>query len=211
MTDNVDWTSVELDYRSGVLPIGAVAKKHGVSYSVVKSYAEKYGWERQELDPLLLRKAHGVASSPSGPKMSMDSDLSKADVVQAAIISAAAVIDIHRKDVRKLRESADKFVALIGEVFSVAHLASADDDVARQPLFDVLRRMAVLTGDAPPADLLERLSRVMVRLVQIERQAYGLDVTPVNPDVPSASSEVQNQVEKLWKQVQEIQKDKTVH
>ena len=74
-----------------------------------------------------------------------------------------------------------------------------------------LRALGVLMGDKSPSDLLEQLSRVMVRLVSIERQAYGLDVMP-NPDPGAEASDqkVQSEVNKLWEQVQQIQKDKTV-
>ena len=211
MLDEVDFTAVELDYRAGVLPLSAICKKFGVSINVLKSTAAKYGWERKPLDPFLVQQAHGVASlSPAQPKFGMDSDLSAEDVTKSAVATAGVVLDTHRKDVKRLRELSTKFADALVDVFTILQDPKmlVDDATAFQA---ARSRIGVLIGDKTPTDLLESLSRVMVRLVQIERQSYGLDSLPVNPDAPTASDAVQTEVNRLWQQVQEMQKQKTVH
>lgn len=205
--DEIDWDGIELDYRAGVLPLSAVAAKHGVSVSKLKGKASKFLWERKPLDPFAMKQAHGVASSPA--KFGMDSVLSPPDLTQAAILTAASVIDVHRKDVKKLREMSNKFAEALADVFDIlrdpANVGDAVNTYAA-----VITRLGGLIGEKSPADLLEQLSRVMVRLVAVERQAYGLDVMP-NPDpgAEATDQKVQSQVNKLWEQIQTMQRDKT--
>lgn len=205
MAEEKDWDAIELDYRAGVLPPSAVAKKHGISTSQLKRQVDKYLWERKPLDPLALQQAHGVASlPPSPPKFAMDSNLDEKSVATMAVVTAARVIDIHRTDVRKLREITGKFTEVLAGLF---------DHFERLPPKDLIEALQVRTammgaliGDDTPADLLEKLSRVMTRLVTIERQAYGLDVMPLpDPNAEPAAQAVATQVNELWKQVQDLQ------
>lgn len=209
INDGIDWTALELDFRAGVLPVSAIAKKFGTSDHKIKARAEKYGWERKPLDPFAVQQAHGVSSTtPTGPKYSMDSDLSKGDVQRAAVLQAAAVLDIHRADVKKLRELSGKFTEALSALF--VEFSSRPPVDAIDGLQRAMVLLGVLVGDKTPADLLEQLSRVMVRLVTIERQAYGLDVLPLDPNKSGeASEQVQSQVNELWRQIQEVQKSKT--
>lgn len=207
--DDTDWDAAELDYRAGVLPFTAIAVKHGITVAKLKSKAQKFGWERRALDPLAIKQAHGIASSPSPARFGMDSILSPPDLEQMAILSAATVLDIHRKDVAKLRGLSTKFTDALAEVFNIlADPANLADDATA--LSAVMRKLGAINGDATPADLLEKLSRVMVRLVAIERQAFGLDVMP-NPDpgAEATDQKVQSQVNALWAQITQIQKEKT--
>jgi hypothetical protein len=215
MADELDWTAVELDYRAGVLPISALARKFGTTDSRIKTYAQKYGWERKPLDPFLVQQAHGVAStSPVGPKFSMDSDIKPDEVVKAAVLTATTVLDIHRKDVLRLREVSSKFADTLIDLFAALPEILSYPRGTDMPvhLENHMRTIGILIGDKTPADLLEQLSRTMVRLVTLERQAYGLDVLPLNPNAGQEAGEaVQSEVNKLWKQVQELQQTKSVH
>jgi len=212
MINELDWTAIELDYRAGVLPVSAIAKKFGTSYSRISDYAQKYGWERKPLDPFAVQQAHGVAStSPSGPKFSMDSDLRPEEVTKVAVLEAAAVLDIHRKDVRKLRETAEKFSSRLIELFAVLHMSAAEDGTPEKEIFrNLYKELSVLIGDRTPAELLEQLSRVMTRLVQIEREAYGLNVLPLDSSKANeAADQVANQVNELWAKVETLRKEKS--
>lgn len=205
-TEERDWDAIELDYRAGVLPIPAICKKHGVSLSQIKGHAFKYNWERKPLDPLGIKQAHGAATlAPSGPKFGMDSTLTPEDLEKQAVATAAAIIDIHRKDVSKLRDAAGKFSDTLANVFVALQNIETSPDMIES----TMEKLKILVGDDAPVDLLEKLSRVMVRLVTIERQAYGLDVMP-NPDPGADNGEAaKNEVSKLWEQVKQLQSEKT--
>lgn len=201
-----DWDAIELDYRAGVLPLSAVAKKHGVPVSLLRSHASKYMWERKPVDPLNVKQAHGVASlAPTGPKFGMDSNLDPEDLDKAAILSAAAVLDIHRKDVKRLRETTGKFSDALANLF----VAMANVEVNPDMLDNVCKQLSTLIGDDAPVDLLEKLSRVMVRLVTIERQAYGLDLFVPNDPGKDDGEAARSEVAKLWDQVKQLQAEKT--
>lgn len=201
-----DWDAIELDYRAGVLPLTAIVKKHGVSMHVLRSTAEKFMWERKPLDPLKMQQAHGVASSaPTGAKFGMDSSLNEKDLSTAAILTAASVIEVHRKDVKQLRELSSKFSDALANLF----VSLKEQEKHPDMLESCAAALSALIGKDTPIDMLDKLSRVMVRLVTIERQAFGLDVMP-NPDPGADNGDAaKSEVAKLWEQVKELQKEKT--
>lgn len=201
-----DWDAIELDYRAGVLPMSAVARKHSISASQLKSHADKYLWERKPLDPFAIQQSHGIASlAPSLPKFGMDSNLDVKAVAQAQLLTAIGVIDIHRKDVKKLRDLSGR----MAEKLSL--FMDGLEGMCHAELVDKLAPVMALLGKDTPVDMLEKLSRIMVRLTTIERQAYGLDSMPApNPDDEPAAEAVKSQVNELWQQVQELQKAKTL-
>lgn len=201
-----DWDAIELDYRAGVLPLTAICKKHGVSMHVMRSTAEKFMWERKPLDPLKMQQAHGVASTaPTGAKFGMDSSLNEKDLNTAAILTAASVLDVHRKDVQQLREVSKKFSNALANLFA----ALSNEEQHPDMLANSVAALGVLIGKDTPVDMLDKLSRVMVRLVTIERQAFGLDVMP-NPDPGNDNGEAaRSEVAKLWDQIKTLQAEKT--
>lgn len=205
-SETTDWDAIELDYRAGVLPISAIAKKHGVKASTLRSHADKYMWERKPIDPLNVKQAHGVASlAPSGPKFGMDSNLDPEALIAAAILTQADILTVHRKDVMSLRDSAKQFSNALANLFTAMARVEENPDM----LDSVAKQLSMLIGDDTPVDLLEKLSRVMVRLVTIERQAYGLDVMP-NPDLGDNTADAaRSEVAKLWEQVKDLQAQKS--
>lgn len=208
MTDKkeADWDAIELDYRAGVLPLTAIVKKHGVSMHTLRATADKFIWERKPLDPLKMQQAHGVASTaPTGAKFGMDSSLNEADLRTAAILTAASVLDVHRSDVKQLRELSKKFSDALANLF----VALGQQEQHPDMLESSAAALSVLIGKDTPVDMLDKLSRVMVRLVTIERQAFGLDVMP-NPDPGNDNGDAaKSEVTKLWDQVKELQAQKT--
>lgn len=201
-----DWDAIELDYRAGVLPLTAIGKKHGVSMHILRSTAEKFMWERKPLDPLKMQQAHGVASTaPTGAKFGMDSSLNEKDLSTAAILTAASVLDLHRKDVKQLRELSTKFSNALANLFTA--LAQQEDHP--DMLESSAAALGILIGKDTPVDMLDKLSRVMVRLVTIERQAYGLDVISVENATGDNSEAAKSEVSKLWEQIKDLQAQKT--
>ena len=68
--------------------------------------------------------------------------------------------------------------------------------------------MPCLGSRESPADLLEKLSRVMVRSTEIERQAYGLKT--FNPETAATDAELQAELDKLTEEVEQIAREKAL-
>jgi hypothetical protein len=82
------------------------------------------------------------------------------DIIKEHAATGAQVVREHRKDVSRLRR--------IGEVLAVR----------LEALLDGAEVSGLCIGDKESAgDLLEKLSRVSTRVVQLERQAFSVDET----------------------------------
>lgn len=60
---DIDWGAVEKDYSAGVLPISAVAEKHGVSDSQLRVRAAHHEWPRHKSDQARVGKSRAVSAS----------------------------------------------------------------------------------------------------------------------------------------------------
>jgi len=197
MSVDVDWTVIEQDYRAGVLSQSAICAKYNISIEQLKSKVSKYRWERVPLDPLAIQAAHGVISSPSPPKFGMDSHLNELDLRDMAVITAASVISIHRKDVYRLREVAARVSCSIVDFVDAVNSGDTESEM--------FKRACMIMGKDSPADMLVKLSNVMTKLVGIERQAFGLDILPPDPAAGESTATIQTEMSNIWTKMKEIQ------
>ena len=119
------------------------------------------------------------------------------DPNEQAAMSAAQVVAMHRKDVARLRTISSTLVDRLGIILAGKELKDAEGN-----------QMACLGSRESPADLLEKLSRVMVRTTEIERQAYGLKA--FNPEQTATDAELAAELDKLTEDVERIAKEKAL-
>jgi hypothetical protein len=105
------------------------------------------------------------------------------------------MISVHRKDAAKLRTISNTLVERLGMI------------VQGNLTVEQVREMVCLGARESPADLLEKLSRVLVRMTELERQAYGLDT--FDPETTAKEEEVNRTVDELWDRVHELQSEKS--
>ncbi len=176
-----DWQAIRLDYETGVLSLSEISKRHGPSPSRIADEARDKGWVRNRPAPNLERLAHTAAANTK------QYDLET--LTENAILTAQQVIVTHRKDAAKIRSMANTIVERLA-----LHLSGHE---VERPF---------IGARESPADLLEKLSRVQVRMIEIERQAYGL--TTFDPESVAKEEEVNETVKELWDMVHEMQSDK---
>lgn len=191
-TPRLDWDAIELDYRAGVLPVVAICVKHGVSPSRLATVADQKGWVR--LPPPRAEDVFGLATNghlatPPGDEPAWTPEEAK----RAQLIASASVINTHRKDVAKLRGSA----ALLTERLQLILMGESVT-------------LPCLGARESPADLLEKISRVLVRTVQLERQAYNLEAFQQNPGASDDNLQqaVSDEIAQLRAKVDEVANSK---
>lgn len=161
--ERYDWDSIELDYRAGILSVNAICTKHGCSPSRLASVAQERGWTRlpppraEELFPL-ASNGHFALPLPD------ESTFTPEEIKRHMLLSVATVTNTHKRDIAKLRGTS----YLLAERLQLV-------------LMGEQVTLPCLGGRESPADLLEKLSRVLVRCVQLERQAYNLEAMSQNP------------------------------
>jgi hypothetical protein len=202
MSAPFDWDAIELDYRAGVLPLRDICKKHGVSMRQLQSTAAVRGWTRALREGEITEAEVMGAVTVYQPdpraeaRFPQDSIYSEDDLRAAALLSAAAVVKTHRDDVRRLRESSAAFATVL-EKFIRGEPLTANEAIT-------------LTSEKTPTDLLEKLSRVMLRTVAIERQSYGLSAleAPEGEEGDSATRRVQDELDEIKRVLFEVTAEK---
>lgn len=180
-----DWKLIKLDYETGVISIRELCRKHGLTPTRLYDEARAYGWVRRTPPEDLERRAHIQASGRSA-----QFDLKELE--ENAVLTATHVVTVHRKDAARIRSISNTIIErlslyLNGEEVSLPFIGPRET----------------------PADLLEKLSRVHVRMTALERQAFGLDT--FDPDSAAKEGEVEKTAEELWEMVHQLQSDKAAN
>lgn len=183
-----DWQAIEMDYRAGVLPLASICSKHNVSMSRLVSYAKEHGWQR--MDPPTPEEVHGVASSGFIPTDSLPDYWSEEELKKAALLTAGQVLDLHRKDIAKLRDLCKTITERLGLY-----------------LFGTELKVPFKSDKESPSDILGKLTKVMAQLTQLERQAFGMSAIEM-PGSDDAEVSLKDELAELEEQIANITKQK---
>ena len=145
----VDWEAIEREYRAGQLSVSEIARQHGISHTAIQKRAKAKAWTRnlakQVRDEVTARLVADAVAATNAH-----------ETIDHAAARGVEVVRQHRQDIGRLR----RIAARLGERLEAHVFQDAQDP----------------TGDKESlADLLEKLSRVSTRVVQLERQAFNLD------------------------------------
>lgn len=143
---DVDWEGIERDYRAGILTLRQIAETYGTTHVTVFNRAKKEGWDR-DLAAKIAAKAEALLNKQSINENLNDS-VSEREVVESNARVVAIVALAHRHDIKGLRELAAKYKD---------ELEDCEEDLQRR------------------AAILKTLTDVQTRLIQTEREAYGMD------------------------------------
>ncbi len=196
MTPDKDWAAIRADYEAGLLPIATIAGKYGVEVIDIRINANKHGWVRRTIDGEKFNNAVNnhiseVAGLPMLPPESAPA-LTNVELGERAVLTAAQVVSTHRKDIARLRNISSVLVDRLGLVLEGKEIT-----------------LPCLGGRESPADLLEKLSRVTLRVVEMERQAYGLDSFDPNANEKD-HAEFQSSMSNMWQRLVDATRQKTI-
>lgn len=182
-----DWQAIRQDFEGTPLSLSEISRRHGPTASRICDEARSKGWVRFRKPDDFDSQVHRAASETSSylPK----------ELTDHAVLTAAEMIGVHRKDAAKLRTISNTLVERLGMI--------VEGNLTNEQMQD----MICLGARESPADLLEKLSRVLVRMTELERQAYGLDT--FDPETTAKEEEVSRTVDELWDRVYELQSDKS--
>lgn len=183
MSMEVDYIGIEREYRAAQMAIPDICAHFGIDRAKLNHLVTKYGWTRNLRKEVLSATEEAVLRRTAGPTTSDDHQT----FVEKAGERTADVIMSHRKDIAELRSIASKFrdrlVKLIGD-------DDCDEDVKVHPL-----DIKLLGRSQGSLDGLVRLTDAYSRIIQMERQAIGLDDpnAPVDADSLRATVEAARQ------------------
>lgn len=182
------WHLIEVDYKAGVLPVSAILKKYPPlsMYRLLKMARER-NWIR--MPPSDSEELSALAEQhPLDPDVALIFD--PEFLRKAALVSAAVVVETHRADIAKLRHLEQTLLERLGLYMS--------GTISNLP-FKLQRES--------PSEVLARLSQVMYRRIELERQSFGLSAfMPPNPDEPTVAGEVKV----LMERIEQMTRDKSI-
>lgn len=165
----IDWEAIEREFRVGQLSIRAIARLYSCTHQTITARAKSKGWTRDltnQVQVAVNRKL--IEESAGSPTLADGSQprVNDKEIIEAAADRALAVIQCHRKDLKKLR-------GIVGNLM---------DRLVVKPLPGAAQVAPGQAGTLPDgitgkeaAELVKSISYALSRAVPLERQAFNLD------------------------------------
>ncbi len=146
-----DWEAIERAFRAGSLSVRAIADRHDISDTAIRSKAKKNGWTRDLTDQVRQAAKNKLVRTEVRANSSQEALRTDEEIVEEAATEAASVVLAHRTGLAQWRAIANKLSVTLAEM-----------DVTEDNLGDFSR--ALNAGvDA------------QLKVIKGERQAYNLD------------------------------------
>lgn len=176
-----NWEAIETEYCGGLTPLAEICAKYSVSMDRLVAKAKSMRWVRVEVHPGVI---HGMATVTSAKTGDAVFSYSEDELKHYAAMGAAMITNIHRRDAAHLRGLTAKLIDRLSHIVDGTVLGLGADG----------KELVCLGSRESPADLLEKLSRVTVRVVEIERVTYGLDNGMPKEEDPKEQSETMTEL-----------------
>jgi hypothetical protein len=147
----IDWEAVEADFRCGAYSTRQLANKHGCDEALIRRRAKSQGWEKDLAEAVRRATEERLVRADI---RTADAQARAPQIVSEASETRVAVVLRHRaavwRDGQRLEKMAEKLDALMPGFSSLP---------------DIMEAQGVL----------ESMVRTRMRLIPLERQAFGLD------------------------------------
>ena len=150
-TKQPDWEAIERAYRAGSLSVRAIADKHGISDTAIRSKAKKNGWSRDLTEKVRQAAKDKLVRTEVRTKSSQCEPRTDDEIVEEAATEAASVVLAHRADLAQWRSISNKL-----------RDALQDIEVTEDNIGDFSRSLNAGVD-------------AQLKVIKGERQAYNLD------------------------------------
>lgn len=184
-----DWEQVEIAYRAGVKTLRQIASENGISHTLVARHAKRFGWVRDLSEKIQAKADELVSKSAVSSVVTTETRIAEKQVIEA---NATAIADIrlaHRKDIHRARRLTNALLdeleqhtdaetlALLKELGEYMH--KPDPKTGRDRLNEIYQAVISLPERSKT---MKTLAESLQKLVDMERQAFGMDKGPANPE-----------------------------
>jgi hypothetical protein len=147
-TTPIDWASVHIEFRAGVLSVRELGRKYRVSHTAIAKQAKAHGWKRDLTEAVRRRVSTAVATVNAPGNRRSDHE-----IVEEWATAVTEVVKLHRRDIAEGR-------ALVSVMLTQLRRALGKGDTSALPSH---------------AACMRDLSTALTKLVALERQAYNVD------------------------------------
>lgn len=177
-----DWEKIELEYRAGVKTIVQIGADHDAKESTIRARAKKNGWTR-DLQTRIKLRADELVNQDAIRSAARKIDKAENETVDENAQLMASVRLSHRKDIHRSRMAA---MTLLGDLEAMIGAdgqaglgqlltALVNDGDIEEGDFSAIDAFKRATGLSAQVANMQKLADTMVKLVNLERQAHGLD------------------------------------
>ncbi len=177
----VNWESVEADYRAGMKTLRQIGSDHGVSHVRIQQKAKELGWVRS------LTERINAKAEEKLTKAALTKSLTK-PVSDEAIVDANANLQVnvqlgHRSDIAALKKTIVGLSQELGALSDGAlqdalheileeKVAEVESETRKTALYKAYGAAMALGGRAGAG---QKLATALGTLIDKERQAFGID------------------------------------
>jgi hypothetical protein len=179
----IDWVSVELEYRAGLMTLRDIGARYGVSDVGIIKRARQYGWTRSLQAKIEQERENRLNVVMAQVKQAEGAVISYPLERQTIEINAQMQADIilsHRRDINSLRLTVAEMATDLGDLGDRRIKLFVDS--IRAGSLKAGDEVKVLAGALEAAIALPQRSSIAVKLVTAlstlvdkERQAFGID------------------------------------
>lgn len=198
--DPINWKGMKPHYEAGLISKNQLAKRFGCSRKAIDKHAEKYGWERAELNDHVKQRAQELVATssqkqvvtPEGAALQVSAQVDLATVEINAQALAIVLLN-QRTSIERSRRIVDKLMTELELVLDHPELAHMvydalhplDRENAATPA--MLEDLARLISSLPErARTFKVLAEGQQRVVDMERVSWGLNKTEGDGEEPTA-------------------------
>ncbi len=183
-----DWDLVEQCWRKGFHSKTAICEEFGITRAQLNQAIETRGWTQVMLSAEMEASVMSIAQTARFPA---DSLMSDDDVKRQVLMTAGQIVKVHRDDVAKLRKLTMIMTDRLEEFLHDGSYTSV---------------LGLIGEKESASHLLDRLSKVMVRAIELERKSYGLDsMTVLDND---GDEQMQQNIKMLTQRLTQITEEK---
>lgn len=186
---DIDWPSIEADYRSGIKTLRVIAadastEEVKVSEAAIRKHAKACGWERDLGERIALRREAIVRKSEVRKQSAQVTRIDERREIEVAAQNQADLILQHKEDIGRYQVLCDNLLQELSaqamsecELSKIAELSLMLEEGAAIEPEDIAKRLAtfkkLLRLDSR-ADTFKKLVESKSKLVALERQAFGI-------------------------------------
>lgn len=174
----IDWESVEREYRTGVRSLRDIAEEFGCSHAAIKKRADKEGWPRDLSARIQAAAEEKVSRAEVSTAVTMETKIAEREIVEANALAIADAVLNQRRDVQRARRIVQKLFAEmesqidgLEDLQQLGELMMRPDEKGVDKLNELYQKIIALPSRV---DSTKKLAESLRVLVELERKVLRI-------------------------------------
>lgn len=171
--ERYDWETIHKEYRSGTFSDAELARRHGCSRTAIQKKAKQGGWIKDLTEAVRVTTNAKLVAHDAKVAAEVAGENAKSAIDSASDLRLS-VIQLHRQDIRCLRELETKLIAEIDNNPTKLYITQYQGQIIEKEVGLTAAERALAANN---------LANVQHKRIQLERQAFSIDdkARPIDP------------------------------